>query len=228
MPTDPTSKSILNFVLPGQLNVAPMIDHGDNDDADGEITVLMPIDASLLSLVPTKIIHTGKTVLNASTPRDFSNPTSPASYVVEAGNGSTKTYMVRITHPVLPPLTAGSHEGYVVTTVGSIYYGNQYSPFDNNLDTVLCYHNAGTFTITWESGAQAVNRIRVILTMRCNVRVAFRTSPDTWVEVVPTTPHDPGEFVQTIPQSMNVTGVMVTVSQAVKDWRPRVAEFIIE
>jgi hypothetical protein len=128
----------------------------------------------------------------------------------------------------LPPLTAANHDGYVVTTEGSIYDGDKYSPFDNNLDTVLCYNNTGTVTVTWESGAQAVNRIRVILAKRCNVHVTFRTSPDTWVEVVPTTPHDPGEFVQTIPQSMDITGVKVTMSQAVYNWRPRVAEFIIE
>jgi hypothetical protein len=232
MPTDPTSKSILNFVLPGQLNVAPMIDHGEGD-ADGEITVLMPIGAPLTGIVPTTIIHTGKSVPNANVPKNFDNPADPVSYTVEAGNGTEKTYTVRITHPVLPPLTSGSHDGYeFAVTLGpdGIHSGNIYNIFDNNLNTLLCFNNYGTVTVTWASGAQAVNCIRVFLPNATAVCVQFKTPDGSWVEVIPTTQYVAGEFVQQIPASMDITGVQVTVSQGVayQGLRPRISEFIIE
>ncbi|MDR2491557.1 MAG: DUF5018 domain-containing protein [Spirochaetaceae bacterium] len=233
MPSDLTSKSILNFVLPGQLNIAPMIVDGAGSAA-GEITVLMPMGALLTSLTPTTIIHTGKSVLNADVAQNFGNTNNPAYYTVEAGDGTTKTYTVRITYPVLPPLTAGSHAGYAVTSSGSMHNDgggmgtNIYSLFDNNLDTYVCYNSTGVITATW-SGVQTVNRIRVILSHHTSrVAVELRDSTDKWVPVVPSTPLQLGEFVQTIPEYTGVTGVRVTMSQAIKDLRPRVKEFIIE
>ncbi|MDR2491369.1 MAG: DUF5018 domain-containing protein [Spirochaetaceae bacterium] len=232
MPSDITSKSILNFVLPGQLNVAPMIDHGAGDE-DGEITVLMPIGAALTSLVPTTIIHTGKSVLDANVPKNFDNP---VSYTVEAGNETTKTYLVRITHPILPPLTAGSHAGYVVETENTLDDGtgsgsdNIYNLFDNNLDTYVCYYREGTVTVTW-SGAQAVNRVRVIPSylMILTVAVEFRNASGGWVPGVSWNQVN-GEFIQQIPASMDITGIKIyfnrsPVNPAVK---PRIGEFIIE
>ncbi|MDR2491174.1 MAG: hypothetical protein LBD20_07220, partial [Spirochaetaceae bacterium] len=152
------------------------------------------------------------------------------SYTVEAVNGSTKTYLVRITHPVLPPLTAANHDGYVVTTEGrdGLYYSNVYYLLDNNLDTFVCYNNTGIITVTWESGAKPANRIRVLVHNNpTHVGVEFKNSLEQWVTVAPYTLRQPGEFIQTIPQSMDIIGVRIT-TRKVDSWRPRISEFVIE
>ncbi|MDR2490463.1 MAG: DUF5018 domain-containing protein [Spirochaetaceae bacterium] len=236
MMPDPTSKSILNFVLPGQLNVEPMIDHGDTDDADGEITVLMPIGASLINLAPTTIIHTGKSVPNANVPKNFD---SPVSYTVEAVDGTTKPYAVRITNPLLPPLpnaAATTAAGYEMKWSGGLYSdsksghpeaANPYLMIDNDLNSYTALTGTGTMEITWGSSTPPVNRIRVFLN-ESRITVEFRDTAGEWETVLPTTAVS-GEFVQTIPEYTGITGVRIDLWRFVaSSLRIRIREFIIE
>ncbi|MDR2490989.1 MAG: DUF5018 domain-containing protein [Spirochaetaceae bacterium] len=226
MVSDPTSKSIINFNLPGQLNIAPMIDHGDDADAEGTITVLMPQRANLTALTPV-ITHSGMSVQNnaGTTAANFSDPNTPVVYTVVAGNNSKKSYKVKITNPLLPPITAASHDGYVVTSQGDLFKQTDfYTLVDGDVSSYVTYHSYGKITVTWESGAITVNRLRLVYYNLINTTIEFRIA-GTWTAVAAYTGGGE-EFIQTIPQS-DITGLRITATNY-QSFRPRFRELILE
>ncbi|MDR2489996.1 MAG: DUF5018 domain-containing protein [Spirochaetaceae bacterium] len=241
MVSDPTAKSIINFKLPGQLNIALDIDHGDGADADGEIRVLMSKTANLTALTPT-ITHSGMAVQNTvgTTAANFSDPDNPVVYTVVAGNGSIKAYKVKITPPLLPPLSnagAATTAGCVVTHTGSpwdesssLKSSNLYYMLDNNLSSYGAFNSSGSITIAW-SDVKPLHRVRVINQSGTILNVAVRTStsPDVWATIATYTfPNSGGkEFVQTLPETMEVSGIRFSFTQY-SQIHPRLRELILE
>ncbi|MDR2490665.1 MAG: hypothetical protein LBD20_04590, partial [Spirochaetaceae bacterium] len=157
-----------------------------------------------------------------------------------AGNGSIKAYKVKITTPLLPPLSnaaAATAASCVVTHTGSPWdessskkSSNLYYMLDNNLSSYGAFNSSGSLTIAW-SDVKPLQRVRVINQSGTILNVAVRTStsPDVWENVATHTfPNSGGkEFVQTLPETMEITGVRFSFT-SYSEIHPRLSELILE
>ena len=99
-------------------------------------------------------------------------------------------------------------------------------PIHNNVNTYVAFHSKGKITLTWESGAVQVNRIRVLSSGAMNPVIEFRTSANAWTTAA-TYAGSGGEFIQPLPQTMSITGVRISVTNYLSQ-RPRIRELILE